>query len=73
MDLEEAVFGAPPLPFRRLVTLIQYLPGDSALYAVTHDADGEPTHEAARPTTHVVTSLRGVNLAALYASTESVN
>lgn len=74
MDLGEAVFGAHPQPLRRLFALIRYLPADGALYAVTHpDEQSSATYFAPAPPTRTVTSLRGVNLAQLYASAEGVN
>jgi hypothetical protein len=49
---------------------VRYLPSEGALYYETHDEKGNPTYGAAKPTARTVTSLSGVNLAALYASAE---
>ncbi len=71
--MTEACFGTEPVQLRRLYALIRHLPGEGALYAVTHpdEQQGQPTYSAPAAPTRTVTSLRGLNLAELYASVEA--
>jgi hypothetical protein len=62
------LWGEAAQRLSRLVTLVRYLPAEGALYAETHDAEGKPIYDGGRAPAadRTVTSLSGVNLAALY-------